>query len=127
MSVIRQAVQRLRGARHIEWVLLAVALSALFLLTAGTGGGEADSASLERRMERVLSLVEGAGEVRVLVHSPEAAEAFASGAERASGVLVVAEGAGSLKVSMALQRAVQALLGVEAEQIEVLTMKEGDG
>jgi stage III sporulation protein AG len=41
-------------------------------------------------------------------------------------VLVVAEGAGDLKVNMALQRAVQALLDVDAEQIEILTMKEDD-
>lgn len=126
MSVVRQAAGRLRGVRHIEWVLLAVALSALLLMTSGADGGETESTQLERRMEQVLSLIDGAGRVRVLVHSPDAAAAFASGDESASGVLVVAEGAGNMKVSMELQRAISALLGVEAEQIEILTMKEGD-
>ena len=126
MSVIRQAMDRLRGARHIEWVLLAAVLAALLLVTADAPGADVyESTSLERRMENVLSCIEGAGRVRVLVHSADAA-AFASQDGQAAGVLVVAEGAGNLKVNMELQRAVQALLGVEAEQIEILTMKEDD-
>lgn len=126
MSFIRQAAARLRGARHIEWVLLAVALAAFLLLTADSpGAGLYESTSLERRMENVLSCIDGAGKVRVLVHSADAA-AFSSQDGQASGVLVVAEGAGNLKVNMELQRAVQALLGIEAEQIEILTMKEDE-
>ena len=126
MSVIRQAMDRLRGARHIEWVLLAAVLAALLLVTADAPGADVyESTSLERRMENVLSCIEGTGRVRVLVHSADAA-AFASQDGQAAGVLVVAEGAGNLKVNMELQRAVQALLGVEAEQIEILTMREDD-
>ena len=125
MSVFRQAMEKLRGARHIEWVMLAIALAALILL--GVGGssdsGE-ESTRLERRLESILSCIEGAGRVRVLVHSEEAAAAFAYQEEKTAGVLVVAEGAGNLKVNMELQRAVQAFLGVEADQIEILSMKE---
>ena len=127
MSVFRQAMEKLRGARHIEWVMLAIALAALILL--GVGGssdsGE-ESTRLERRLESILSCIEGAGRVRVLVHSEEEAAAFAYQEEKTAGVLVVAEGAGNLKVNMELQRAVQALLGLQAEQIEILTMREGD-
>ena len=127
MSVIRQAAARLRGARHIEWVLLAAVLAALLLVTADAPGADLyESTSLERRMENVLSCIEGAGKVRVRVHSEDAAAAFAPQDGQAAGVLVVAEGAGNLRVNMELQRAVQALLGVEAEQIEILTMKEDD-
>ena len=125
MAFIRQAAARLRGARYIEWALLAIGLAAFLLLTADAQGGEAyESTSLERRMENVLSCIDGAGKVRVLVHSAEATAAFSSQDGRAAGVLVVAEGAGNLKVNMELQRAVQALLGIEAEQIEILTMEE---
>ena len=127
MSVIRQAMDRLRGARHIEWVLLAIALAVVFLMTAdGQGADLYESTSLERRMENVLSCIEGAGKVRVLVNPGNAAAAFSPQDGQAAGVLVVAEGAGDLKVNMALQRAVQALLDVDAEQIEILTMKEDD-
>ena len=75
-------------------------------------------------MEAVLSSIDGAGEVRVLVNRAEAA--FASQTAPVTGVLVVAEGAGNMRVMIGLQQAVQALLGVEAEQIEILAMKEDD-
>ena len=69
MPFIRQVMGRLRGARHIEWVLLALALAAFFLLTADAPGADLyESTSLERRMENVLSCIEGAGRVRVLVN-----------------------------------------------------------
>lgn len=124
MSLIRQAAERLRGARHIEWVLLAIALAAaLMLLTDGSGQTESSTA-LERRMEGVLSVIEGAGRVRVLVNQGEAAPTFSGQSLQPSGVVVVAEGAGDMKVKLALQRAVQALLGVAADQIEILSMEE---
>ena len=41
-----------------------------------------------------------------------------------TGVVVVAEGAGDLTVKMELQQAVQALLGVEAQQVEILGMEK---
>ena len=123
MSFIRQALQKLRGARHIEWALLAGVLAAALLLS---GGQQENSAStdLERRMENVLSVIEGAGRVRVLVNQTEAAAVFSDQSAQPSGVIVVAEGAGNMKVRLELQRAVQALLGVEAGQIEILSMKE---
>ena len=128
MPGIRQALDRLRGVRHIEWALLALALAAA-LLVGGSREAESPAASsLERRMEAVLSCVRGAGEVRVLVNRTEEAAAF-SGADSGenapvTGVLVVAAGAEDLRVRLELQQAVQALLGVEAEQIEILSMKE---
>ena len=123
MSVIQRAAERLRGARHMEWVLLAILLAAL-LMTAD-GPDEAERAtSLEKRMESVLSCIAGAGEVRVLVCSGDGGQLYGLPGE--GGVLVVAQGASDLKVSMELQRAVQALLDVDAEQIEILTMKEDD-
>lgn len=127
MPGIRQALEKLRGARHIEWVFLVLALAALaLLLTDAPAEHSGESTSLERRLEAVLSCVQGAGDVRVMVHSAEAVSAFAAQDGAASGVIVVAEGAGDLRVAMELQQAVQALLGVEAEHIEILSMKEDD-
>lgn len=127
MQVIRRLAAGLRGARHIEWALMAVALSALMLIFAGRAqmDQQSDATALERRMEAVLSCIEGAGRVRVLVHPADAA-AFAYADAGEGGVLVVAEGAGDLRVSMDIQRAVQALLGIEAGQIEILIMKEAE-
>jgi len=125
MPGVRQALMKLRGVRHIEWALIAVGLAALLMMAGDSQDGAAvQSTALEQRMAAVLSCVQGAGEVRVLVNQAEAA--FASSGAPVTGVLVVAEGADDVLVSIELQRAVQAVLGVEAERIEILTMKEDD-
>lgn len=123
MSFIRRALDRLRGVKHIGWVLLAASLAALVLAGGGETGLNTGATGLERRMESVLSCVEGAGRVRVLVNGGGQEETPRSGQ---GGVVVVAEGAGELRVRMELERAVTALLGVESSQIEILGMKGED-
>ena len=124
MSGVRQAMEKLRGVRHIEWALLVAALAAVLLLMSGPqDGADETRTGLEQRMEAVLSSIAGAGEVRVLVNQAEAA--FSASGAAVTGVLVVAEGAGDMRVMLELQQAVRALLGVEAEQIEILTMDAG--
>jgi hypothetical protein len=115
MSGIRQAFERLRAVRHIEWVMLCIACAAVLILMGGEGR-QHGSTQLELRMENVLGCMEGAGEVRVLVNEG------AGGA--VVGVVVVAQGARDLRVAMALQQAVQALMDIDAAQIEVLSMQE---
>lgn len=125
MPGVRQAMEKLRGVRHIEWALLVGALAAVLLLVSGPQDGSGETRTgLEQRMEAVLSSIAGAGEVRVLVNQAETA--FATSGAAVTGVLVVAEGAGDMRVMLELQQAVRALLGVETEQIEILTMKEDD-
>lgn len=126
-----RVVSALRGARRVEWIAL-IALLALAVLLTQSGTREetqnAQTTPVEQRMESVLSMVRGAGKVRVLVRerTPSTAS-FASGTEEGQpvGVVVVAEGANDLRVALELARAVQALLGVEMNQIEVLKMEEG--
>ena len=120
MQLMGGLMDRLRGARHIEWVFLLLLLEAAVLLAGSPARQQAGQTDLERRMESVLSCVSGAGEVRVLVNDGEAAFSGRS----AAGVLVVAEGASNMKVKLELQQAVCALLGVEAAQIEILAMEE---
>ena len=119
MASIRQALDRLKGMRRVEWMILALAAAAL-VLAAGRGGEEAGS-SLEKRMESVLSSVRGAGRVRVLVGGGEGALLSGEGAP-GRGVVVVAEGAEDVKVALEITRAVQALTGLEAGRIEILPM-----
>ena len=124
MSVFRQALDRLRGARHIGWLAAAAAAAAIaLLLTGGEAGLNPGATALEQRMESVLSCVEGAGKVRVLVNEGGTVGALNSGQKQSAGVLVVAEGAKNIRVKMELEQAVMALLGVDASQIEILGMK----
>lgn len=117
----------LKGAKRMEWILLLAVAAALVLLMTSrgaTGGGETD---LEARMEAVLSQVQGAGRVRVLVSEGAAdAQAFSQQAsEGVRGVVIVADGAGDVRVALELAAAAQALTGVDADAVQVLKMEGG--
>ena len=107
-------LEKLKGLRFGEALLAVAAVAACALLLGRVGGGETD---IEARMEAVLSQVEGAGRVRVLVSRSENG--------RAAGAVIVAEGADSVRVMLELQRAATALLDLEPEAVEVLGMREG--
>lgn len=112
----RAILSALRGVKRAEWIIL-IALAAIFALIWASGaldGGAPGATQIESRVASVLSRVEGAGRVQVLIGEGEGA-----------GVLVVAEGADDLRVALELARAVQALLGVENSRIEVLKMERG--
>lgn len=130
MGMVERAWNRIKGARSIEWIALLIGVAMLVMLLAPTDTEqEASGASteLEKRMERVLSAIEGAGRVHVLVREDEQVEAVFQSEDGArgdgAGVLVVAEGAGNLRVRLELIRAVQALLNIDAARIEVLEME----
>ena len=122
MPAWREWLNQLKGARRIEWLVLALALilAALFLLSnADTSGQETVAKTdLEARLERVLEAVDGAGKVRTMVTQRE---------EEIIGVLVVAEGAGEMRVRLEIAQAVQALLDVELSRIEVVQMRGEEG
>lgn len=107
--------ERLHGARGLEWLLFLVAACvAALALTQGGGDAPAQPTELEARLERVLSAVEGAGDVRAMV-----AEEGGS----VTGVVIVAAGAEDMGVRLSLMQAARALLDVELEQIEVIQMR----
>lgn len=104
--------EKLKGIRHMGVLILLALLAAAVLLMGRLPGAE----DLEGRMARVLSQVRGAGGVSVLLRGD---------GENVTGAVIVADGAGSVRVMLELQRAAQALLGLEAENVEVL--EKGDG
>lgn len=134
MSSLRQAIQKLRGARHLELLLVLGLISAiaLLLLRGGVPETVTTGTPLEARMEAVLSKVQGAGRVRVLLREKDqAVSTFSQGSGdplvQVEGAVVVAEGADDVRVALELMRAVKALLGVDAERIEVLRMERSGG
>ena len=115
MSAWHGLRERLRGARGLEWLLLLVAVCvAALALTRGGGDTAAQPTELEARLERVLSAVEGAGEVRAMV---------AEEGGTVAGVVIVAAGAEDVGVRLSLMQAARALLDVELDQIEVIQMR----
>ncbi len=127
---VRAWISRLLGMRHIQWIVLVIALGLLgsLLLTDAPSGTVATGqpTELEQRLAQVLSAIDGAGQVQVVVHQQadlaQTAGAFGATERQAtpSGVIVVAEGAGDIAVRLALARAVQTLLGLPASAVEVL-------
>ena len=103
--------EMLKAARRLEWLLILALLAALLVLgMGGNAGGGANEE--ERRMERILSSIDGAGRVSVMLsRDPEG---------NCSGAVVSAGGADDLRVMLMLQSAVQALTNLELGQIEIV-------
>ena len=115
MGAWRGMKEKLRGARGLEWLLLLIAACvAALVLTRGGSDAGAQPTELEARLERVLSAVEGAGEVRAMVSEQNG---------EIAGVVIVAAGAEDVGVRLSLMQAARALLDVELDQIEVIQMR----
>lgn len=79
----------------------------------------------EQRIARVLSTMEGAGEVKVaLYYSRETGTFSGEESSRPIGAVVVSQGAGSMEVRLNLIRAVRTLLGLEENAVDVFVMEE---
>jgi len=118
--MVKRLMERLRGARRIEWfaALALAALVALMLLGLDRGGGGTGT-PLEARVERILRRVEGAGRVSVMITQGEDGTA--------TGAVIVAEGLSDVQTYLRLQRAVSALLDIEPVKIEIIGGDFGGG
>lgn len=91
----------------------------------GVEGGE-----LEAQLERVLSAMEGVGEVEVMITTENVNSSLfgtQSTAGKVQGVVVVAEGAGIATVDAKISDAVKALFSVEAHKISIVKMRSQEG
>lgn len=120
-------IARLRAALTPQVLLLFLALA---LLAAVFGGGENEMQAdgLEGRAAAVLSQVEGAGKVSVVIsmRSPGAVGGAALGMQAQTqeqvpcGALAVAQGAGDPFVCAQLTQALCALLGLPPSSVSVI-------
>jgi len=120
---MRDVLSRLRAVLTPQALTL---LAALLLLGLGlTGGGRDDAAAFEKRIERTLSSVEGAGRVRVVVRMQTAESTGGLSAHEqqtyVSGAVAVASGADDPLVRLELQEALCALLGLPPSAVSVMT------
>ena len=140
-------------AKYRYVLLVALAGLALMLLPGGEEAAEpvptlAAEESLEARLEAILSRIDGAGEVKVLLTEEQGGEVFyqtegeegrtvlISGADRSEsglvrttqppsyrGAVVVCRGADSAAVRLAVVEAVANATGLGTDRITVLKMK----
>lgn len=86
----------------------------------------ATDGELEQQLKKVLSAMEGVGDVEVMI-TTEASENTLFGSEtgngKVCGVVVVAEGAGSAVVNAQISEAVKALFSIDVHKISIVKMK----
>ena len=112
---MKQLFEALKSARKIEILVILAVICAFLVLWMGGGGTANRSDGEEARMERLLSSIEGAGKVSVMISQGRDGET--------EGVVVAAPGADDLRVMLELQRAVRTLTGLELERIEIVKSK----
>ena len=144
MSPLSEWRGKMGRVKVTQWaaLLLALGLAGSLLFSGSWGAGVlteqpqdsgAQGDALETRLAAVLSRMEGAGQVEVVIHYAQTVSTSAWPQESAQetgepvGVVVVAEGADNLRVRLELAQAVQTLLRLEAESVEVFAMDSRDG
>lgn len=115
-------LSRLRAALTPSTAAL---LTALLLLLYFASSGEKRAESLENRIGRTLSCVDGAGSVEVTIRMREVKTGAGFGAGYSEsvpcGAVAVAQGADDPLVALALQEALCALLGLSPSSVSVMT------
>lgn len=120
---MRDVLSRLRAALTPQAMIL---LALLILLAGGMlGKGGNPSSSLERRIEKTLSSVEGAGRVQVVIRTKTVSGtgtlASSKQQEIVCGAAAVATGASDPIVRLELERALCALLDLPPSAVSVMT------
>ena len=95
------------------WILAALTFCAMLCLI--LGAREETTSTEEIRISRVLSAIQGAGDVEVAVYYEDAVPC---------GAVVVAQGAGDVAVQLRLASAVTTLLGIDQSRVAIYPKEE---
>lgn len=121
---MKDILSRLRAALTPQAVLLLIA--ALLLVWFTVSGQEKGMLPLEKRLQRTLCHVSGAGHVEVTIRTRDIPSGGTGALGTPSteavpcGAVIVAQGADDPLVSMELQQAACALLGLPASSVSVI-------
>ena len=124
--------QRLRAAMATPGARALLIVLGLMLLAASLFTRRTEE-SLEERVSRTLSAMEGAGRVEVVIRMKEGGQEDQTGLLRADtaqqavpcGAIAVAEGADDPLVRMRLTQALCALLGLQASAVSIISASGG--
>lgn len=107
---MKRIMQALKSARWLEMTLIVV-LMCIAAVVALSGAQDSPVRTAEEtRLRSLLSEIDGAGRVDVVLGE--------------DGAVVTAAGAGRIDVMLKLQRAVQAATGFELRRIEIIEAKK---
>ncbi len=120
--------EKLKMIKNGEWILLLFA-AGILLVYFSSGGAGASVSGDEARLAKVLSGIEGAGNVQVFIsyNEPEGSVYAFSADEKNTegsikGVVIIASGAGDAAVRLKLAEAARVALGVDASAVSVYKM-----
>jgi len=127
-----------KGNKYLVYILVGVLILVVLLPTDSASNTEKEMVTqenvtdgeLEGQLKRVLSAMEGVGEVEVMITTQSnQASLFSSENDSRSvcGVVVVAEGAGVPTVNARISEAVKALFSVDAHKISIVKMRSQEG
>jgi len=108
-------------------IIVLIGVIGLLLMFFGGGGGEKPSdVTEETRLEQILSHIEGAGKVKVMLSQREKKQsAFNEDNDsKYIGVIVLAEGGGKNNVKEKIIKAVNAVTGLDAHKIVVYRLEQ---
>ena len=156
-AVLAEALEKNKKLRTILYAVLIILALAIFLTSGLFGGGKNTNKSsgrteeeqtgefsnteearmLEARLEDILSQMQNAGQVRVMVTFDNApVKTSGSGGEspiiltermpKIRGVIVIAEGAEDISVRFSLAAAVSTVLGIDENSVEVFAMRRNE-
>jgi len=99
--------------------------SSSFFSASSEENTDAERTVLEKKLEDLLSQIEGVGKVRVLLMTGEEKDSssFYDSGNQVTGVLIAAEGADNSVVSRNIVEGVMALFQLDAHKIKVMKMK----
>lgn len=128
-------VSMLTENKKLETIVCAALLSLIVIIffvsrgiscDGGTGDKGVDTeqvfsgSELEERLERILSFIDGAGEIKVMITCKDDKDPM----DDIMGVIVVAEGARDPRVKTELINAVITVLGTDPERVNVYLMNK---
>ncbi|MDR1570646.1 MAG: hypothetical protein LBS72_09190 [Oscillospiraceae bacterium] len=128
-------LRKLTSIKGYKWIVAIVVLGiagSLMLTDGNIFVGQTPTLTgtdLETRLEQILSSIEGAGEVRVMVYesNEQTTDGWLSSTStkvgEPTGVVIVADGASDIRVRLELVRAVQTLMGLPASAVNVFQHK----
>lgn len=125
-----------KGNKYLIFILLGLLILVIFLPTESSTNqtivseSESSEEDLEGQLKRVLSAMEGVGNVEVMITTADANDSLfreTDASPNVCGVVVVAEGAGNATVNARISEAVKALFSVDAHKISIVKMRSQEG
>ena len=118
-----------KGNKYPIFILVGLLILVLLVPTSSTeektefATSDTNPGELEGQLERVLSAMEGVGNVKVMITTESGASSLFDSenqGQKVCGVVVVAEGAGNASVDGRILNAVKALFSIEAHKISIV-------